>query len=94
MSLRLNETEHKHILKWAKHGKKDKSQAARELLEYGWKFALLEYYRHGKASLGVLSKELNMPISEVMDFLAEHGAWEHLNHDDYLQSLDALRDVL
>ena len=41
MGLRLNPEERKHILQWAKQQKKDKSQAAWELLAYGWRFALM-----------------------------------------------------
>ncbi len=91
ISLRLNAEEQRHILKWAKQGKKDRSQAARELLEYGWRFLLLERYRHGKISLGRLAAELDIPVSEAMDFLAEQGVAVHLDHDDYMSSIDALR---
>ena len=94
MSLRLNPEERRHILQWAKQQKKDKSQAARELLAYGWRFALLEAYRAGKISLGLFAKALNVPVSEAMDFLASYGVASHLDYDDYLQGIDRLRKVI
>jgi predicted HTH domain antitoxin len=94
MSLRLSPEEQRHILKWAKQQKKDKSQAARELLEYGWRFALLEAYRRGKLSLELLAKELGVPVSEAMDFLASYGASAHLDYDDYLQGVERLRKII
>ena len=93
MSLRLTLEEQKHILKWAKQEKTDKSQAARELMEYGWKFVLLERYRTGKISLELLAKELNMTFSEAMDFVAEYGGTMRLDYDDYLQGLKSLRET-
>lgn len=62
MSLRLSEQEQKYIVKWARQEKTDKSHAVRELINYGWKFALLERYRQGKTSLALLAKELNLTI--------------------------------
>jgi predicted HTH domain antitoxin len=93
LSLRLNTQESRHILVWAKQGKKDKSQAARELLEYGWKFALLEQYRQGKISLGLAAKEMGVSVLEAMDFLAEHSASTQLDYGDYLQSLENVREA-
>lgn len=91
MSLRLNAEEKRHILKWAKKEGKDQSQAARELLEYGWKFTLLESYREKKISLGRLAEELNVSASEAMDFLARHGIQSTVDYADYLEGLENLR---
>lgn len=93
MSLRLTDQEQNYILKWAKQEKIDKSNAVRELLEYGWKFVLLEQFREGKVSLEVLAKELDITVSEAMDFLAEYGAAGHLDYDDYIYSKEALKEV-
>lgn len=91
MSFRLTDQEEKFILKWARQEKTDKSNAARELLEYGWKFVLLECFRSGKLSLELLVKELGLPISETMDFVTSHGVVSPLDYDDYLQSLENLK---
>ena len=91
MSLRLSLEEQRHIMAWAKQGKKDRSQAARELLECGWKFMLLERYRGGKVSLGFVAREMGISVSEAMDFLAEHGVAAHLDYDDYLKGVGLLR---
>ena len=93
MSLRITENEKIHILKWAKQEGVDKSNAVRELLEYGWKFVLLERFRHGKISLEFLAEELNITVSEAMDFVAEYGAASSLDYDDYIQSKEAIAKV-
>jgi predicted HTH domain antitoxin len=71
----------------------DKSSAARELMEYGWTFALLEQYRTGKLSLGRLAEELDLSVSETMDLLAAHGVHSTLSEDDFLTGLEHLRKV-
>ena len=93
MSIRLNPKEQKWILKWAKQERKEKSEALRELLAFGWKFALLERYRTGKISLGRLARELNIPITETMDFLVQHGVNANLDYDHYLEGIAYLRKV-
>ena len=93
MSVRLSHEENSHILKWARQQKKDKSQAVRELLEFGWKFALLERYHQGKASLGFLAKEMGCSVSEAMDFVSSHGAPAQLDLEDYRQGLENARKL-
>ena len=34
---------------------------------------------------------LGIPVSEAMDFLAEHGASARLDYDDYLKGVGLLR---
>lgn len=82
------------LFKWAKMDKKkDKSTAARELVEYGWIFVLLERYREGRMSLGSLAQELDLSLSETMDFLTRHGLRSPLDYSDYLSSLENVRKV-
>lgn len=52
---------------------KDKSTVARRLIDYGWEFLMLKYYKDGKLSLEVLSRKLDLSLSETMDLLAEQG---------------------
>lgn len=94
MSVRLSPGENSHILKWARQQKKDKSQAVRELLEFGWKFSLLERYHEGKISLGFLAKEMDCPVAEAMDFVSTHGAPTQLDFEDYRQGLENARKSL
>ena len=95
LSLRVPNSVAQKLTKWAKLGKrKDKSTAARELLECGWTYVLLEQYRQGILSLGRLAEELDLSISETMDLVAKHGAHVPLTQDDYLKSLETARKLL
>jgi hypothetical protein len=94
MSLRLSSEELSWIAKWAKQERKEKSEAARKLLKFGWMFACLERYREGKISLGRLAREWRVPVVEVMDFLSKHGVSSNLTDEDYLQSVESLRKIL
>lgn len=91
MSIRLSPDEQRRIQKWAKQERKEKSEALRELLEYGWRFVLLDRYRQGRISLGRLAKELNVSIVEAMDFLVQHGVNANLDYEDYLEGIGYLR---
>lgn len=93
LSLRLPESVFQKLVKWARLAHKDKSSAARELMECGWRFVLLEAYRDGKLSLGALAQELGSSVSETMDLLAQHGLSARVGYDDYLQSLKHVKRV-
>jgi len=93
LSIRLGEEELRQIRGLAKEVHADQSQAARELIREGWKFHLLCMYREGRLSLGSLSKELKMPLSSTIDFLAKLGVQSPLEYEDYLQGLDSLKGI-
>ena len=89
VSLRLKDIDLERLNELSKLERKDRSTAARELLEYGWKFLMLRYYKEGKLSLEGLAKKLNVSISEAMDMLAELGIEAPITFDDYLKGFDA-----
>lgn len=91
LSVRVPYQVDQKLIKWAKMEKKDKSTAARELMEYGWTFVFLEQYRQGKISLGNLAQELRLSISETMDLVVKYGIQVHLDYEDYLTGLENLR---
>ena len=93
LSIRLGEEELRQIRGLAKEGHADQSQAARELIREGWRFHLLRMYREGRLSLSSLSKELKMPLSLTIDFLAKLGIQSPLEYEDYLQGLDLLKGI-
>jgi len=72
---------------------KDKSTMARELLEYGWDFLMLEYYKEGKLSLAGLAKKLDVSISEAIDLLKERGIEVPIGFDDYLKGFEVFDQV-
>jgi hypothetical protein len=54
-------------------------------------YKALQDYRAGRKSLGTLAKDLQMPLSAVLDLLAELGIEAPLDYEDYLESLETLR---
>lgn len=90
MSLRLNEEEARRIATLASQEKKEKSAAARELIDAGWTFRWLLEYHRGKISLGKTAEKLRMSMSDVLDLLAELGIQNPLRYDEYLEGFQHL----
>ncbi|MDA8089451.1 MAG: hypothetical protein M0Z61_04420 [Nitrospiraceae bacterium] len=88
ISLRLKERDLERLEELSKSEHKDKSTMARELLEYGWDFLMLKYYRDGKLSLNGLAKKLDIPVSEAIDLLKEFGIEAPIGFDDYLKGFE------
>lgn len=89
ISLRLKDREIKRIEELSKTQYKDKSTVARELLEYGWQFLMVKFYKEGKLSLATLASKLDVSISETIDLLAELGVKAPIDYDDYLKGFEA-----
>ena len=88
ISLRLKERDLERLEELSKATHKDKSTMARELLEYGWDFLMLKYYKDGKLSLSGLAKKLDISISEAIDLLKELGIEAPIGFDDYLKGFE------
>jgi len=86
ISLRLKDRDLERVDELSKLEHKDRSTAARELLEYGWEFLMLRYYKEGKLSLEGLAKKLDMSISETIDQLAEFGIEAPIEFEDLMFS--------
>ena len=93
ISLRLKDRELERLDELSKATHKDKSTMARELLEYGWDFLMLEYYKEGKLSLSGLAKKLDLSISEAIDLLKERGIEAPIGFDDYLKGFEVFDQV-
>jgi hypothetical protein len=91
ISLRLKDKDLERLAELSKLERKDKSTIARELLEYGWEFLMLKYYREGKLSLGGLAKKLDISISEAIDLLAELGIEAPIEFEDYLRGFEVFK---
>ena len=57
LSVRVSQDVAQKLATWARQEHTDQSTAARQLLEYGWTFLLLERYWQGHLSLGKLAHE-------------------------------------
>jgi predicted HTH domain antitoxin len=93
ISLRLKDRDLERLDELSKALHKDKSTMARELLEYGWDFLMLEYYKEGKLSLSGLAKKLDISISEAIDLLKERGIEAPIGFDDYLKGFEVFDQV-
>jgi len=93
ISLRLRDRDLERLGELSKALHKDKSTMARELLEYGWDFLMLEYYKEGKLSLTGLAKKLDVSISEAIDLLKERGIEAPIGFDDYLKGFEVFDQV-
>ena len=91
ISLRLKERDFKRLSELSEMSHKDKSTIARELLEYGWKFLMIQNYRDGKISLSALADKLDLSVSETIDLLAKFGVESPLDFDDYLRGFEGLK---
>jgi predicted HTH domain antitoxin len=93
ISLRLKERDLERLDELSKAMHKDKSAMARELLEYGWNFLMVKYYKEGKLSLAGLAKKLDVSISEAIDLLKERGIEAPIGFDDYLKGFEVFHHV-
>jgi len=92
ISLRLKDKDLERIEELSKLERKDKSTIARELLEYGWEFLMVKYYKEGKLSLGSLAKKLDISISEAIDLLSKLGIESPIEYEDYLKGFEVFKD--
>ena len=92
ISLRLKDKDLERLDELCKLERKDKSTMARELLEYGWEFLMIKYYKEGKLSLEGLAKKLDISISEAIDLLAELGIEAPIELEDYLKGFEVFKD--
>jgi predicted HTH domain antitoxin len=93
ISLRLKDRDLERLEELSKTTHKDKSTMARELLEYGWDFLMLQYYKEGRLSLTGLAKKLDASISEAIDLLKERGIEAPIGFDDYLKGFEVFDQV-
>ncbi|MFO8109758.1 MAG: UPF0175 family protein [Thermoplasmata archaeon] len=93
MSLRLSEHEKKILKEVAEEEGKDLSATARELIEYGRKFRVIQHYKDGKISLGKAADELEVPLTDFMDLLHEFGISANVSYEDYLKGLKEIEKV-
>jgi predicted HTH domain antitoxin len=93
ISLRLKDRDLERLEELSKALHKDKSTMARELLEYGWDFLMIKYYKDGKLSLAGLAKKLDVSISEALDLLKERGIEAPIGLDDYLKGFEVFDQV-
>ncbi len=92
ISMRLKDRDLERLEELSKTEHKDKSTMARELLEYGWEFLMLRYYREGKLSLEGLAGKLDISISEAIDLLAELGIESPIEFEDYLRGFEVFKE--
>ena len=93
VSLRLPEGDLKIVNQFSKTYKKDKSTSIRELLEMGRIYFAITEYIKGKISLGKASKIAGLPISDLMDLLADLGIKSKIELIDYIESKKTAKNL-
>lgn len=93
VSVRLDAEDYNFLSSLAEADKEDLSTAVRSLILRGRMLLALERYREGKASLSLAAEVAGVPISEMMDLLAEHGIPADLDVEDYRSGLRILREI-
>ena len=93
VTVRLPSEDLKLVEQLAKWGKKDKSTAIRELVEYGKIYLAIKLYKEGKISIGRASEIANLSISETMDLFAGLGIESNVTYEDYLEGLKYAREL-
>lgn len=93
VTVRLPGEDVKLVEQLAKWGKKDKSTAIRELVEYGKIYLAIKLYKEGKISIGRAAEIANLSISETMDLFVELGIKSNIDVEDYLEGLKYAREL-
>ena len=53
----------------------------------------IEMYREGEVSLDKAAKIAGVSLSRMMDILKEYGVEANIDYEDYLRSLQSLREI-
>lgn len=91
VSIRLRDKDLKFLEKVAEEKRKNRSEAARELINKGRIFDILKKYREGTLSIEKAAKELDMTVGEFMDLLTELGIRSPVAYEDYKEGIEALK---
>lgn len=91
ISLRLEDRDLERLDELSKALRDDKSTMARELLEYGWDFLMLEYCKERK--LTGPAKKLDVSVSETLDLLKQRGIESPIGFDDDLKGFEVFDQV-
>ncbi len=94
LSIRINDDDFKFLSSLAKQERGDMSTAVRELVDLGRIMLALEKYKKKEASLNRAARLAGVPLSKMMDILAEYGVEANLEYEDYLKSLKTIRKLL
>lgn len=93
VSFRLKNDPLNHIYAFSKQQDTDKTTAATNLIEYGWRYVILQEYREGKRSFEQAAKALHMSLLEFQDILVHFGIPSPITYEDYLLGLETMKKI-
>jgi predicted HTH domain antitoxin len=93
VSFRLSEKEKTIIENIANEENKDKSEVARELIDYGETFRAVKRFKEGKISVGKMASELDTTITETMSLLTKLGIDSGITPEDQAEAKENLQEV-
>lgn len=93
MSIRMDEDNYEFLNRLTREERGDLSKAVRELVTRGRVMLAVERYKTGQASLGRAAEIAGISIGEMMTILTEFGIESRIEAEDYLRSLEHLRNL-
>ncbi len=87
----MEKEDYLEIKQIAEENKEDISKAIHELVEKGKLLFAVEKYKNKEISIGKAAELAGVPISKMIDVLAELGVKNPLEYDDYVRGLENLR---
>ncbi len=94
MTLRLPKEDLKAIEFISAYEKKDKSTAARELVELGRVYFAVLQYNEGRISIGKAAEIAGMPLSEMIELLAKLSIRSKIELEDYLTGIKTAEKLI
>lgn len=94
ISMRLDKNRLDVIEFLAKTEKKDKTEAMKELLDFGRINLAVKYYSSGKASLEKASFIAGMSISDFLEELRKINIKSNVSLEDFEESLKTLKKII
>ena len=94
LAVRLEKTEQSRLAFFSKKRHMNKSQAAKELMNRGFRMYQLDEYKAGNISLGALAETLDLSMLETLNLVATYNAHPHIPKDYMVEAADTAKRLL
>lgn len=94
ISVRINESLEKIIIRYSKEKKEDQSEVVRKLINNGSIYLAIKKYAKGKFSLGKAAYLANLPLSEFIEIITDLGIRSKIDKDEILEGYENLKKFM
>lgn len=94
ISVRINESLEKIIIRYSKEEKEDQSEVVRKLINNGSIYLAIKKYAKGKFSLGKAAYLANLPLSEFIEIITDLGIRSKIDKDEILEGYENLKKFM